>query len=195
MEQDSAALWYVLGGLGTKALNQKVKAVLDDVIVSAIKTDPTVPMSKSLPQPPGPLRSMEDIQKHYQTWTVSSCSDMNQYLKLYLMTGMGFYALDLPSCTIAQALPAQTPKVCPQLMPHYIQMYQRCVTAQNMVSVDQITRLKKFQLNCFFNMLLKDLLVIVTQGRERHQPTIPAFLKAVLLVLNQTFPPNDTTSW
>ena len=146
----------------------------------------TVDASKSIPSTVAPTTDggggdddddqLEKVIAIYAQWAIHY-KVQEDPLSMYLMTTWGFYWLHLPSCYIAQATPWKQPTLPLSLKPVYDNLWNTVFSSQtqtkkgerrHVVTQAHLDQLGGFYLNCFLNMLLKDLLLII-QKRKRQQ--------------------------
>ena len=120
--------------------------------------------------------TISEINERYLQWAIST---EGEGFKLLLMTCRGLFWLHLPSLLILQATPPKKPRIASDIMPEYSRLYTTVFTQKTSATQDHENILRRFQLNCLLNMIVRDLRLILSKKRARGPDIVP-YLKTLL---------------
>jgi len=186
VQKNENRLWPILGGLAAQPLNQRLKRFLGNIIYYLYMEVPapwnyqrkntTTEVQDQLVVPTIDDDDFDNIIAFYGRWSVQYSETLDP-LNMYLMTTCGFFCLNLPNASVAQALPSDKPVLSRELRGIYNAMYAKVSVPGIFFSADDEMKLKRFQLNCFLNMIFKDLHFIISKINHKTNPSIIEYNK------------------
>lgn len=176
------ALWpIIVGGLFIRPVNTVLKQTLlnatHQVLWAVSKTGGSYVELKLKPEPAGTTtatttsESVNAIQRQYQNYQLAEEGAYH----LYIDTPRGLFCIHLPSGQVVQGLPWR--------QPHVPGNVQSTFTSPNQ-GTEKEGILKRFQLNCVLNMLLKDVSLILVRERGARK-RVPDCLRRLIENLNR----------
>ena len=171
------ALWPVLGGFFAGPLNTRIKRGLTGIYQSSrsvLGQEEKPAVLKAKDSRAGTLNAeatIQDISSLYANWQAASDNTMH----LYVDTVRGLFCMHLASGVVVQGMPWKEPMV-----PRKIKDSLESVPSKSAQVTQAI--LRRFQLNCLINMLLKDLRLIIKQW-PKARDEIPMCMTRLLNIL------------
>jgi hypothetical protein len=162
-------------------VNSSVKSAAYKLLDYAQKPELT-PVANAVPEE---LPKGKDWDEFYGRWAVDNSS--SNALVLYLMTHCGFYQVDMSTACMHQARPWKQPKVSRDLLPVYDRL---CERFEKGATPEDELALQGFQTNILLNMILKDLLQVIS--RQKRRSIFPGCLCEVIQNLTDSVLPWDS---
>jgi hypothetical protein len=164
----------VMGGLFIRPVNARIKRGLLSATSQVWRTvfgrkDACEALDVKTVSPDN-AQTVDSIQSRYEQYQLAEEGPYH----LYIDTKRGLFCVHLPTGRLVQGWPWDTPRVPKSVKT----MLQTVGSAQ-----DKTNKLKRFQLNCVLNMLLKDVSHILARDRDARR-NVPDCLRRLIQKLS-----------